>query len=158
MDGPPVKKCFRSALLVLGSSFFVLSSAVMLPSCGEDTPTAPTPPTPTTVTDTFSGSLTRNGAASHNFTALGAGTVTTTLTAVGPDALGADGTALVVGFGVGLWSGSACTISPGTAQDRAVQSSVLYANVNAPGELCVRVFDVGNVTDPVDYTVTIVHP
>ena len=56
---------------------------------------------------------------------------TATLTAVGPDAMGADGTALVVGFGVGTWTGTVCTISPGTAQDRAVQSSVLYGNVNA---------------------------
>jgi hypothetical protein len=127
-----------------------------LVSCGEDTPTAPTPAPPTTVTDTFSGSITKNGAASHNFTALAAGTVTSTLTAVGPDALGADGTPLVVGFGIGTWSGTACTIVQ--AQDRAVQSSVLYSNVNASGDLCVRVFDVGNLTDSVDYTVTIVHP
>jgi hypothetical protein len=158
MKAAAVKMYFRSALVVLGSSFFVLGSAVMLPSCGEDTPTSPGPVPPTMVTDTFSGSINKNGAASHRFTALAAGTVTSTLTAVGPDAVGADGAALVVGFGVGLWSGTACTISPGSAQDRAVQSSVLYANVNAPGELCVRVFDVGNVTDSIDYTVTVVHP
>jgi hypothetical protein len=108
------------------------------------------------VTDTFSGSINKNGAASHKFTALAAGTVTSTLTAVGPDAVGADGAALVVGFGVGLWSGTACTVVQ--AQDRAVQSSVLFSNVNASGDLCVRVFDVGNITDSVDYTVTVVHP
>jgi hypothetical protein len=158
MNAAAVKMNFRSVLVVLGSSFFVLSSAVMLPSCGEDTPTNPDPLPPTMVTDTFSGSINKNGAASHNFRALAAGTVTSTLTAVGPDAVGADGTALVVGFGLGVWSGTTCTISQGTAQDRAVQSSVLYANVNAPGELCVRVYDVGNVTDSVDYTVTVVHP
>jgi hypothetical protein len=158
MNGPRLKNWFRSVFLVLSSSFFVLGSAVMLPSCGEDTPTSPDPDPPTMVTDTFSGSINKNGAASHRFTALAAGTITSTLTAVGPDAVGADGAALVVGFGVGLWSGTTCTISPGSAQDRAVQSAVLYANVNAPGELCVRVFDVGNVTDSVDYTVTVVHP
>ena len=147
---------FRSAFLVLGSSFFIFTAAVMLPACGEDTPTAPTPTPPTMVTDTFSGSLSRNSAASHRFTALAAGTVTTTLAAVGPNAVGGDGGALVIGFGVGTWSGAACTIVQ--AQDRAVQSAVLYSNVNASGELCVRVFDVGNITDPVDYTVTVIHP
>ena len=131
----------------------VLAFAV---SCGDDTPTLPTPTPPTLVTDTFSGSIGKNGANSHNFTALSAGTVTSTLTAVGPDAVGADGTALVVGFGVGTWSGNACTVIQ--SQDRAVQSAVLYSNVNVRGDLCVRVFDVGNVTDAVDYTVTIVHP
>ena len=156
MKAPAFKMNVRSALAVLGSSFFVLSSAVMLPSCGEDTPTAPDVTPPVTVTDTFSGSISSNGAASHNFTATAAGTVTTTLAAVGPDALGADGTALVVGFGIGTWSGTTCTIVQ--AQDRAVQSSVLYSNVNASGDLCVRVFDVGNVTTPVDYTVRVVHP
>jgi hypothetical protein len=128
----------------------------LLVSCGDDTPTTPTPTPPTAVTDTFSGSIGKNGAASHNFTALAAGTVTTTLTAVGPDAVGADGTALVIGFGVGTWAGTACTVVQ--AQDRAVQSAVLYSNVNASGALCVRVFDVGNVADSVDYTVTVVHP
>ena len=156
MNGASVKNCFRSAVLVLSSSFLVLSSAVMLPSCGDDTPTTPTPVTPTIVTDTFSGSINKNGAASHNFTVAAAGTVTSTLAAVGPDAMGADGAALVVGFGIGIWSGTTCTVMQ--AQDRAVQSSVLYTNVNASGELCVRVFDVGNVTDSVDYTVTVVHP
>ncbi len=125
-------------------------------SCDDDTPTLPTPtPTPT-VTDTFSGSINKNGANSHTFAAARIGTLTATLAAVGPDAVGADGTPLVVGFGVGTWNGSSCTVV--LAQDRAIQSSVLYGNINGSGDLCVRVFDIGELTDPVDYTVTVVHP
>jgi hypothetical protein len=138
----------RAAALALGLAFVV--------SCGEDTPTTPTSTTPTVVTDTFSGSINKNGAASHRFTAAATGSVTATLTAVGPDALGADGAALVVGFGIGTWNGTACSVV--LAQDKAIQSSVIYGNVNASGELCVRIFDVGNIVDQVDYTMTVVHP
>ena len=127
-----------------------------LVSCGDDEPTLPTVPSRPTVTDTFSGSIGMNGANSHTFLAGATGTITATLAAVGPDAVGADGTPLVVGFGVGTWNGSLCNVV--LAQDRAIQSSVIFGNVNASGDLCVRVYDVGNLIDSIDYTVTVVHP
>jgi hypothetical protein len=126
-------------------------SIVAMVGCGDDeTPTSPTPPTPTTVTDTFTGTINKNGAASHNFTASVAGVVTATLKTLSPDP------EVVVGFAVGTWSGSACNVV--LVRDRAVQTTVIYGNVNASGDLCVRVYDVGNVVDPVEYSIEVVHP
>jgi hypothetical protein len=76
--------------------------------------------------------------------------VTATLTTLTPDP------ELVVGFGVGTWNGTVCNVI--LARDRAVQSTVIYGNVNASGELCVRVYDVGNVVNTTDYTVEVIHP
>ncbi len=127
-----------------------MATMILLPACSKDTPTTPTTTTPETVTDTFSGTITANGAATHSFAVKTTGSVTATLTSLSPNA------ELVVGFGVGTWNGSVCNVV--LARDRAVQSTVIYGNVNASGELCVRIYDVGNVTEPTDYSVTVVHP
>ncbi len=127
-----------------------MAMMILLPACSKDTPTTPTTTTPETVTDTFSGTITANGAATHSFAVKTTGSVTATLTSLSPNA------ELVVGFGVGTWNGSVCNVV--LARDRAVQSTVIYGNVNASGELCVRIYDVGNVTEPTDYSVTVVHP
>ena len=119
--------------------------------CGDDeTPTSPTPTTPATVTDTFTGTVNRNGAASHNFTTSAAGVVTATLKSLSPNP------EIVVGFAVGTWNGSVCNVV--LVRDRAVQSTVIYGNVNATGDLCVRVYDVGNIVEPVEYSVEVAHP
>jgi hypothetical protein len=154
MEDEAVKRL--RACFIPGSLLFVLTSALLVLGCSNDTPTSPTPTTPTTVTDTFSGTIAKNGAATHNFTVSTTGSVTATLTALGPDAKDPDGNPLVVGFGLGTWNGTSCKVV--IAQDRAIQTTVLYGNVNASGSLCVRVFDVGNLADQVDYTTTVVHP
>jgi len=122
-------------------------AVVAMFGCGDDEapPTAPTPLPP--VTNNFTGTLTRNGAATHNFTATTAGVLTATLTSLSPN------TELVVGFGVGTWNGTVCNVV--LARDRAVQSTVIYANVNASGDLCVRIYDVATITEPTDYTIDV---
>ncbi|MGE3275626.1 MAG: hypothetical protein AB7O67_10970 [Vicinamibacterales bacterium] len=118
--------------------------------CGDDTPVTPTQPTPTTVTETFSGTLTVNGAMTHRFATQSGGSAQATLTAVGPD------TGDVVGFAMGTWSGSTCQLI--LTNDAAVQTSVITGTVGTSGQLCIRVYDVGQLTGPVDYEVTVVHP
>jgi hypothetical protein len=112
------------------------------------TPT-PTPPT-TTVTEVFSGSLSTNGASTYPFSATAGGTVTVTLTTLSPDAT------LPVGLSLGTWTGSACQVV--IANDSAAQAAAISGTVTSAASLCVRVYDVGKVTSPVDYTVTVVHP
>jgi hypothetical protein len=142
----------RFSFFVLGVSFFVLATV----ACDDGPTLTPTPPPAPIVTDTFSGVLGKSSGATHNFNAAGTGNITATLVAVGPDAQGGDGTPLVVGFGMGTWNGLSCTVV--IAQDRAIQGSILVGQVNASGPLCVRVFDVGNVPDQVDYTIRVDHP
>lgn len=122
--------------------------------CGDDdTDTGTTPTTPSdTVTDTFSGTLTRNGGTSHPFPVIGpaGGDVTATLKSVSPDA----GT--VLGMALGTWNGTSCQAV--IANDRAVVSASILGRATSTGTLCLRVYDVGTVVDPQDYEVEVVHP
>jgi hypothetical protein len=138
-------------------SVFVLAvvlATFAMSACGdEDAPETPTgPTTPATVTSTFTGTITRNGAATHFFNASTTGTVTATLTSLSPNP------EIVVGFALGTSSSGGTVCNVVLVRDNAVQSTVIFGNVNASGELCVRIYDVGNVTDPIDYSISVVHP
>jgi hypothetical protein len=141
-----MKNSIRSTFLVLGSVFFLLGST----GCGDDTPTAPTPTEPVLVTDTFAGTINRNGAATHRFVTASAGVVTVTLANLTPD------DTITVGLSVGEWNGSACDRR--LFRDEAVKSTVIFGNANAAGELCVGIYDVGGIADTTDYEITVSHP
>lgn len=123
-------------------------------ACGGDDVTTPISPTPPVapMTETFSGSINRNGAATYPFTSQASGTVTATLTSVGPDS------AAKLGFSLGTWNLVSCAVV--IAKDDAIQGSVLTGGVTANGSLCVRVYDVGAIdaSTPVSYQITVVHP
>ena len=118
--------------------------------CDDETPTSPNPP-PANVTETFTGTIAQNGAQTHQFSTVSSGTVTATLRTLAPD------NALVVGFGLGNWNGSACQIV--LANDAATGGAILTGTVSAAGNLCLRLHDVGNISStPAAYTVEVVHP
>ena len=111
----------------------------------------PTQPAPTT-TETFTGSISVNGAMSHTFPIAAAGTVTATLTEVTPD------NTISVGFALGRWNASSSFCEQIIPKDDAIQGQVLTGNVSGIGTLCARIYDTGKVTGTVDYTITVVHP
>ena len=118
-------------------------------ACSNDsTPTTPTS-TSTIITNTFSGTLTPNGAASHPFTTTGSGTVTATLTSLGADS------PAQVGLSLGTWNGS-CQIV--VANDKAAVGTVVTGAASGVGQLCVRIYDVGNLVGPLTYDLQVVHP
>ena len=129
----------------------LLAIVLTFSGCSDDdnpTPTNPTPPPTTTVS--FSGTVNRNGGVTHDFATQASGTVTATLTALSPDS------ALVIGLALGTWNGAVCQIV--LPNDRATQGTVVTGGVSALGALCVRIYDVGNIVDPVAYEITVVHP
>src|SRR5262245_2842479 len=83
-----------------------LAAVVLMSACGDDNlPSTPTAPTqPTVITETFTGTLTRNGAATHSFSTQASGTVVAALTQLAAD----EGTR--VGFALGTFNGSACQL------------------------------------------------
>jgi ABC-type enterobactin transport system permease subunit len=106
---------------------------------------------PVIVTETFSGTLTKNGAVTHQFFTAATGLVTATLTSLG------EAPPEIVGFSMGTMSGSTCSIV--LANDQAVVTSVLTGTVSTlQGALCVRIYDVGKLSGPVDYVFTVTHP
>ncbi len=114
-------------------------------SDSSSTATLPTVPTATTVVATFSGTLNQNGAVNYPFIGQ-AGTVTVTLTALGD-------TSVPVGVSLGTWSGSTCTTA--VANDSATVGSAVTGSITTSTNLCARVYDVGHVTTPQTFTITI---
>ena len=66
-------------------------------------------------------------------------------------------TTITVGLGLGVFDASTSTCTLQLFADSAKINVVLSASVGVPGEICVGVYHVGNVTDSVDYEVSITH-
>ena len=122
-------------------------------SCGKDPLAALVAPTVSvTVTDTFSGTVTRNGATSHPFpiSSTAGGQVIATLKTVSPDS------SAVVGMSLGTWNGSSCQAV--ISNDRAIVSASILGQATSTGTLCVRIFDVGSLNESQNYEIEVVHP
>ena len=132
---------------------FVLPLALLAGACSSVFDSLPTTPDPVIVTDVFTGSITINGAATHPFFTSATGSVTATLSSLGetPPAM--------VGFSLGTFSGTTCSVTSGLFNDRAVVNSVIQGTVSTlGGSLCVRIHDVGSLTAPVTYEIKVQHP
>ena len=129
-------------------------AALASAACGDDTPTTtpttPTTPTPVTTTETFSGELKVNGASTYPFIVTTAGTTTVQLTTVDPAGSPA------LGLSLGTWNGASCQVV--IANDAAALNAIVTGNVSAATTLCARVYDAGRLSNPLTYTITVVHP
>ena len=131
----------------------ILLLASVVGACDDTaTPVTPTPADPKT--ETFTGSIIQNGAATHDFAVSAGGAVTATLRTIAPN------NTLVVGFGVGNWNSTASSCSIILANDAATGGATLTGTMTAVGNLCVRIYDVGNIVagTPATYTIEVVHP
>jgi hypothetical protein len=130
----------------------VLLTAALVGACGNDsTPTGPTT-TPVAITEPpFTGTLTVNGAATFPFAVNQTGTITATLTALSTDGA-------VVGFELGTWNATTSTCTVATiANDQATAGATIIGNAASTANFCVRIFDVGKLTAPTDYVITVTH-
>lgn len=130
----------------------IAALAVTASACSGLIDQFPTTPDPVFTTDTFTGTLTMNGSATHPVFTGATGQVVATLTALGetpPES---------VGFSMGTLSLSGvCNVV--LRNDAAVVNSRLVGTVSTlQGSLCVSVYDVGKLTGPVNYTFTVSHP
>jgi hypothetical protein len=126
--------------------------ALVAASCGSATPVEPTPPVTTVdVTETYTGSLVQLGSNSYNFHSE-AGIVTATLTDVQPL------TTLSLGVDLGQWLNDACSAVVTNTNTKV--GTQLVGTAASPVQLCVRVYDVGNIAadTTVTYSLSVVHP
>ena len=138
---------FRSPFRSLS---LALTLAVGTVACNSSNPFNPVTPTPTDpVTVTYSGTVTRNGGATHTFRASFPGDVTAAITALDPE----DAT---VGLSLGAWNGTSCPVVP--AADEATPNPALLGVATTTGDLCARIYDAGQLSGPAAYTITVVHP
>ena len=92
------------------------------------------------------------GTAARSFTAASAGTVSITLSHLGPQS------GLVVGLGIGIpqSNGSGCLMTQ--VQEAGASTSPQLTTQVDEGTYCVRLHDLGTLTSQVAFTVTIVRP
>jgi hypothetical protein len=122
--------------------------ALVAAACGDPaTPAAPTP-VPATVTETFNGTLSVAGNNTHAFTVAQVGALRVIVDNVSPSA--------VVGVGVGAPAAAVCNVVE-HANAVAGATVQLSGNATVAGTFCVSVYDVGNLVEPVNYTITVVH-
>jgi hypothetical protein len=133
----------------------LLVATAFVAGCGDDTPNTPEPPAPVAVTDTFGNpeeplTLNKNGARTHDFTVQQTGAVSATLTSLSEEGL-------VVGLSLGTWNGQSCQII--IANDKFLRgtSVPVTGTANGTGLFCVRIYDVGNLTGDVTYSISVTH-
>ncbi len=86
----------------------------------------------------------------HPFLAEASGDVTATLISLAPEEVAS------IGLSLGTWNGSACQTV--IANDTAVQGAVIIGRASIAGNLCLRIYDTGNIPSLASYEVTVVHP
>ena len=133
-----------------------VASAIALTTLGisacdgdDTTPTTPTVPVSNT-TETFAGSININGAATFTFPTSAAGTVNATLRTITPDST------IQVSLSLGTWNGVNCQVV--LNNDRASQGGSITGSVSGAGTLCVRISDIGQITQQTGFEVVVVHP
>jgi hypothetical protein len=131
----------------------VLSVAAAGFGCSGDIANLPTTPDPVIVTDTFTGTININGAATHNVFTTATGTVAARLTSLG------DNPPAKIGFALGTLASGGTVCNVVVANDNAVVSTEVIGTVQSlAGSLCARIYDVGSLTESVSYTFTVTHP
>jgi NADPH:quinone reductase-like Zn-dependent oxidoreductase len=128
----------------------IVAASLIMGGCGNSSDNSVVAPPPPTLTDTFSGTLTLNGATAYSFTVTGAGNITAQLTTLSPDSTSP------VGLLLGTWNGSVCQIV--LFNDNSVQGSVVVGTASAIGSFCVRIYDAaGTVVNPQAYVIDVFH-
>lgn len=139
--------------LMLGLAVVGLLAAGACSSDTTDTSTSSvTAPTTPLVTQTFTGTVQIGGSDSNPFTVVGSnGTLSVTLTLAGPPAT------ITEGLGVGQYVGTTCTLLNGGYGSYQAGPAPQLSGTIAAGNFCVMVYDVGNQSAPLAYSVTVSH-
>ena len=137
---------------LVGSAILVAAMGVAAAGCDPETVNDGSPvPSPTVpVTESFAGSVTVNGAQTFAFQALGSGFVQATIKTFGPE------TAMKVGLAIGTYNGVTC--SQILTNDNAAQGITVTGAVASAAALCVRIYDVGQLTQANTFEITVIQP
>jgi hypothetical protein len=116
-------------------------------------PINPTFPTGVTI-ESFSGSLPLLGFKFYSFTAPRAGSIAVTLLSLRE---GTQTSSATIGIGLGVPRGTDCIMSS-TVSTGPGAAPQLTVEIEGSGVLCVRVFDTGTLTVPVDFSLNVNRP
>ncbi len=127
----------------------VLALGLSASACDSDDPIGPTEEPPVAVSETFSGTVEKNGVVRHTFVTQRAGNVAATFGTLTPDSTA------ILSLSLGTWNGQSCQVT--IARDDATSLQSVVGSASA-GNFCVRVSDPdGRLAQPVSYEVTVTH-
>ena len=135
-------------------SFIAVVACIALSAGCDNSGDSSTSPTPVPLTtETFTGTVDPMGSVFHSFTVAQGGELDITLTAVGPPAT------IFMGLGIGTLSSDSASCSLDSRFTLATHASTTpQIPVSAgAGRYCVQLFDIGNQTAQVSYTITVAH-
>jgi hypothetical protein len=124
-----------------------------------DTSTSTTAPSTTALpsaVEAFSGTLQPQSINLHPFTVAQTGYVEVTLIGVVPQLVAGPSAPVTLGLGIGTPSGAGTCLVLYRVNAQAGSAAQIVGTATA-GPDCLSVFDVGNLTQPVNYTVTVAH-
>ena len=133
----------------------ILGVALLTAGCAD--PIVPATPTPVlgTISESFSDTLLVLGTNTHPFTVQQIGGMKISITTATPT--------VAIGLGVGTPSIGSCaviekvTVVPSAQGPTVVPTVQLSGTASVAGPFCVLVFDVGNLTEAIAYTVNVLH-
>lgn len=106
---------------------------------------------PATAIDTFSGTLSVNGAKTFPFVVQAPGPISAIVTSLSPDST------QLIGVALGTWNGSSCQIV--LSNDSSLVQTTVSGQAAALGNFCVRIYDSTGVLPQVEsFVVEVTHP
>lgn len=130
--------------------------AATMSACGGSDTTTPTTSTATgPETLLFEGQLTLGGSAFYSFTVTTEGLANVMLASVTASTSPGTSSTVVLGLAIGTPTGTDCTITNSLPASAGLTSQLV--NDLTPGTYCARVYDIGNLKTPVNFSVRIVH-
>ena len=129
----------------------MLMAAVLMTACAGTTLTSPTPVADTdTLQREFSSQVTPGGGASRHFDLTSAGLIAVTLKSTTPSGV-------TVGLGVGIpRSNGSCALS--AAVETVAGTTAQIAITAEAGAYCTKVYDLGTLSAPLPFTISISRP
>ena len=125
-----------------------VSALLLVSACNSSTsPTATATPGPV-VTDTFTGTLDQGSSAVFSFTVATASSVTITLVSLAPQST------ITTGIALGTPATTGCSVTG--SQENVKVGAPLPTTLN-PGIYCLVFYDLGNLTGPNTFTLTVQH-
>ncbi|PWT81288.1 MAG: hypothetical protein C5B57_10755 [Blastocatellia bacterium] len=134
----------------------MLALALLAVACSDQNATTPLPrpDAPPSKLLTFNGTLQPGGNDSYPFAITQSGDLQVTLIGA-VDATSSN--ALTVGLGIGsLSSGGSCLLTYSVIATGGTRAQI--TGTAQIGSMCVSIFDVGNLTGPANYTITVAAP
>ncbi|MBS1817368.1 MAG: hypothetical protein JSU08_05540 [Acidobacteria bacterium] len=105
-----------------------------------------------TINESFGATIDVGGGVFYSFSMQSYGNVAVTLTAVTGTDLPDD---ITLGLGIGRPSGTSCTTSLSTSATPGATAQL--TGVYGPGVFCVRVYDAGTLSAPIQFTASVAH-